>query len=123
MPGSAIPVLILLRTSLLALLVLGMVVRPALNLVGELHAVEHAAFAQAGDHGHDLPDDRDSTPGPDHATGAHGLMHQADTGTSAVLWTTWVLPPASPPASVLPMPDSTAVRPQQPSSPFRPPIA
>ena len=41
-----------LRTGMLMLLVLGIVVRPALGLAGELHAMEHAAGMAGGGHGH-----------------------------------------------------------------------
>lgn len=41
-----------LRAGMLMLLVLGIVVRPALGLVGELHAMEHAAGAGSAAHGH-----------------------------------------------------------------------
>lgn len=112
-----------LRASLLVLLVLGVMIRPVLNQVGDLHAAGHATFV-AGDHGHDhSDDDHDPDTYPDHTKGAHGLMHQADTGTSAGIWVSWALPPALLLTSVLPMPDSASVHPQQPSSPFRPPIA
>lgn len=113
----------MLRTSFLVLLMLGVVVRPMLNQLSALHGVEHAALAGANDHGHDHSDDGAPTPDPDHATGAHGLMHQADTGSSANIWTAWVSPPVIPAASKLPLADLDSTRPQKLTSPFRPPIA
>lgn len=113
----------ILRTSFLVLLMLGVMVRPMINQLSALHDVDHATLAGANDHGHDHPDDSNPTTDPDHATGAHGLMHQADTGTSANIWTAWVAPPVIPVDAKLPMADLASTRPQQLTSPFRPPIA
>lgn len=137
---------VLLRASLLVLLVVGVIVRPMLNQISELHSVEHAVLADVAAHGHDHdghghdhpaehPGDQpgddlgDRSPDQlpctdlDHAKGAHGLMHQADTGPSASL--------AGLPAQFghpmragkLLMPAAGPLPPQIPSSPFRPPIA
>ncbi len=113
----------ILRTSFLVLLMLGVVVRPMINQLSALHGMEHATLAGPNDHGHDYPGDRDRTPDPNHATGAHGLMHQADTGSSANIWTAWVSPSVIPAASKLPLVDLASTRPQKLTSPFRPPIA
>jgi len=111
------------RTSFLVLLMLGVMVRPMLNQLSTLHDVEHATLAGANDHGHDQPDNRAPTPDPDHFTGAHGLMHQVDTGSSANIWTAWVSSPVVPAASKLPVVDFPSTRPPQLASLFRPPIA
>lgn len=124
MSGPATPLTTLLRASLLVLLVLGMLVKPVLNHVGELHAVEHAALAVC-DHGHDGSDHdcTDSGPDTDHAQGAHSLMHSADAGASTGICISSTSLPTAAPDSVLPMPDTAAVHPQHPISLFRPPIA
>lgn len=129
----------LFRASLLVLLVVGVIVRPVLNQISELHAVEHAALAAAagdghgnGEHGHDddhahddgshpaLDDSQGQEAG--HTDGAHGLMHQADTGPSASL--AGLIPQFghSMPAPRLLAPASGPLPPQIPSTPFRPPI-
>lgn len=113
----------ILRASFLALLVLGVMIRPMISQVGALHAAEHVTLVSVDDHGHDHPGDRDQTPDPDHSKGAHGLMHQADTGSSANIWTTCVPSIGTPPASRLPQADLASTRPQLLTSPFRPPIA
>lgn len=113
----------LLRTSFLVLLMLGVMVRPMINQFSALHDVEHVTLTGANGHGHDHPDDPNPTPDPDHTTGAHGLMHQADTGSSANIWTAWVAPSVIPAASNLPLSDFASTRLQQLTSPFRPPIA
>lgn len=113
----------ILRTSFLVLLMLGVMVRPMINQLGALHDVEHATLAGTHDHGHDHPDDRDPTPDPDHSAGAHGLMHQADTSSSANIWTAWIALPVVPASSKLPLADLASTRPQRLASPFRPPIA
>jgi hypothetical protein len=122
-----------LRTAFLALLVLGMVVSPALAAVGELHGVEHAvAAASVEPHGHthsadDDHHDHDHGGGegsdPDHATGSHGLMHQA-TSLSVTLPVepltvsdVALCEPLLPEFRLLPMPGDA------PNLPFRPPIA
>ena len=113
----------ILRTGFLVLLMLGVMVRPMINQLSALHDVEHATLAGANDHGHDHPDDRNATPDPDHSAGAHGLMHQADTSSSANIWTAWIALPVVPASSKLPLADLASTRPQQLTSPFRPPIA
>lgn len=115
----------ILRTSFLVLLMLGVMVRPMINQLSALHDVEHATLAGANDHGHDHADDREPIPDPDpdHSTGAHGLMHQADTGSTANIWTAWIAPPIMRVASNVPLADSDSTRPQRFTSLFRPPIA
>lgn len=69
----------LLRTGLFLLLVLGVVARPALNHIGELHGLEHAAAAahhHDGDHGHRHADGAGHAPA--HAVHAHA--HDAGRG-------------------------------------------
>lgn len=127
---------VLLRASLLVLLVVGVIVRPMLNQISELHSFEHAALADVNAHGHDhdghghdhAADHSDPAPDqppctdPDHAKGAHGLMHQADTGPSASLAGLPVQFGHPMRAGKLLMPAAGPLPPQIPSSPFRPPI-
>lgn len=118
LPANLTP---LLRTSLFALLLLGALVRPMLNLLGDLHATEHAVTAAEHDHHHG--DDERAPADPDHAKGLHVLFHQADTHAAASLWSElhWRAEPA--PSRDGPTLDVVWRPSQQPSSPFRPPIA
>jgi hypothetical protein len=123
MPSPARHLPIFLRASLLVLLVLGVVIKPVLNQIGEFHAVEHALLADADGHGHDHDDDHDDEPGQDHTDGAHGLMHQASVGAAADILPTLALLPALPPDLVAPTRHAAAVPRPHPNTPFRPPIA
>jgi hypothetical protein len=112
-----------LRASLLVLLVLGLVIKPVLNQIGELHSIEHAALADADGHGHDHDDDQDDEPGQDHTKGAHGLMHQANLGASTDALPTLAIQPLQSFSLALPIPDCSAAPRQFAATPFRPPIA
>lgn len=129
---------IVLRTGMLVLLSLGAMVRPVLNLVGEMHAAEHALLATAGDHAHehehehehqnhhhdgDEGDDHDFGSDPDHTKGPHGLMHQDDTNTTAAFWAAWSVPVTVPQDSMQPAAAAFPIAAQRLTSPFRPPIA
>ena len=87
-----------LRASLLVFLVLGMMVQPVLNHIGNLHATEHAQSADTAGNGHDLgqSETRDTSPDPGHPKGAHILMHLAAAGATADIAPTVVLPSAMP---------------------------
>ncbi len=124
-----------LRTSFLALLVLGLMIQPLLAQLGELHAAEHAMLVATDAHGHDHDADSDhdayidSEDGrnpdqDDHATGAHGLMHQSGGFTTLTgLVSSMSVPKLYARMPDLPIPDAIGVRNAVPSSPFRPPIA
>lgn len=122
-----------LRIALLALLVLGMAIAPTLAAVGELHRIEHAATATGDDahghahaaggeptHHHDHSGDGSD---PDHATGLHGLMHQAGSASVAMpdalpaVTRVSLREPLLPEFRRLDLPGDT------PDLPFRPPIA
>lgn len=122
-----------LRIALLALLVVGMAIAPTLAAVGELHRIEHAAMAPGddahghvhaadGEHTHHHDDSGDGSDG-DHATGLHGLMHQAGSASVAM--------PGAPPAvsvvdlrePLLPEFRRLDLPGDTPDLPFRPPIA
>lgn len=106
----------LLRATMLALLVLGTMVRPVLGVISELHTIEHAALASGTDsQGNGLD--------PDHTLGVHGLLHHSCGSTDSTL-------PASP--SLTALPPATAVLPRLTTIPprgayidlpFRPPTA
>lgn len=120
----------LLRTALLVLLVLGMVVSPVLAAVGELHAMEHAAMA-ANDSAHDHVGLADSDPhdhhgsevDPDHATGRHGVMHQAASVLVTLPATALDISMQSADESFLPEFGRSHLPADSPSLPYRPPIA
>lgn len=119
-----------LRIALLVLLALGLVARPMLGQLGDLHGVEHAVVAETVAHGHAHDSDPVAThhhhdePGnAEHTDGPHGLLHMF-TGVTVALPETGVqvfpLPAAG---TLLPLP-ATPRLPGDPSSlPFRPPIA
>jgi uncharacterized protein involved in copper resistance len=119
----------LFRASLLALLVLGMMIRPVLSGLSEGHAAEHAAAAMHMDgpgHPHDhAPDSHTDgdAPAEDHTSGTHGLMHQPGGYTTFDLVAGIEVPPALR-HSQSPLNLARSGLPQQPpSTPFRPPIA
>ncbi len=114
----------LLRTSLLALLVLGLAVNPALAFVGELHGADHALLVEADGHHHDDAGLHDDAPGSDHTDGTHGLLHQSSSGGAftdcvAVI----ALPAAAFGPVVFALPATTSAPLQHLTGPFRPPIA
>ena len=120
----------LLRTSLLVLLVLGMVVSPVLAAVGEVHDMEHAAMADrhdAHDHAHATDsnhhDHRDGAVDPDHATGGHGLMHQAGGVSVTLPDATLAISMQLASEPLLPELGRSRLPGDSPSLPFRPPIA
>lgn len=115
---------VFLRTSLLVLLVLGVIVRPVLAHIGALHAAEHAVLADADGHGHTHDDDHDDEPGTDHTQGAHGLMHQAGSGgASCEMMAMIVLPAVYECDEILSSVDISRVPAHRFVTPFRPPIA
>lgn len=120
----------LLRTALLVLLVLGMVVSPVLAAVGELHAMEHAAVTAsdgAHDHAHAADSDHHDHHGdpvdPDHATGGHGLMHQAGSVSVTLPDAAFTISMQSSSEPLLPGFGRSHLPGDSPSLPFRPPIA
>lgn len=106
----------LLRAAMLALLVLGIMVRPMLEMIGELHAVEHAALI--GDN-----DPQGNQLDPDHTMGTHGLLHQSSGNADSTLPAPLSLtaPPSTP--VVLPVHTARAPGGAYITLPFRPPIA
>jgi uncharacterized protein involved in copper resistance len=120
----------LLRASLLALLVLGLMIRPVLSGLSETHAAEHAMAIDehADGHGHPhnhapAPHGDGDAPDEDHTSGIHGLMHQPGGHTTLELAVEIRVPPAPRHALLLPDLARTGLPQQPPSNPFRPPIA
>jgi hypothetical protein len=139
-----------LRLALLLMLALGLVARPLLAQIGALHGDAHAVAALAhgdaggdGDghaHAHDAhghahdhshvgnPDagadqDRGDAGDPDHALGAHGLLHQTCGLTVGMPALPVQLALPSPPAASPPDVSTPRLRADPSSFPFRPPIA
>jgi len=121
-----------LRAGLLALLVLGLAVKPVLTTISSAHAVEHALAAQADAMDHALDHDHvpsagehhDNQPEHGHASGVHGLMHlSACADTPANAFAVLELPAAFYPRVEIPLPATVAMSAAVLGSPFRPPIA
>lgn len=139
MIGLIRPLPSILRASLLALLVLGLIIKPVLSQISDLHSVEHAALAMASehdgdhDHGHEHHHDHDhgapegspkADPDEERGKGAHGLMHQVGVGGASLdIASSLLVVPVIPPTTVLPMPKTSSVPLQNLATPFRPPIA
>lgn len=122
----------LLRAALTALLVLGMVIGPALAVASGLHGIEHAALAARGDghghagdagHHHHADDPSADEADPEHATGAHGLLHQ--TGSVSVALPHALLSVSAPATCAPQLPElrRPSLPGDSPTLPFRPPIA
>jgi hypothetical protein len=119
-----------LRTALLVLLALGLMARPMLGQLGELHGVEHAAIAETVAHGHGhvaTPDaahhHHDERGETETSDGSHDLLHMFTGVTVALPETVVQLFPLPAAGTLLPLP-ATPRLPGDPSSlPFRPPIA
>ncbi|HKZ09151.1 MAG TPA: hypothetical protein VJL61_00415 [Rhodanobacteraceae bacterium] len=107
---------------MLAFLVLGLIVQPVLNHVGNLHAMEHAQSADTAGNGHEHGGNGDLASDPGHPQGAHTLMHLAMGGATADIAPTVVLPSAMPLPELTPLSNPTDAPSHHPSTPFRPPI-
>lgn len=121
-----------LRLALMVLLMLAMVVSPMLAAVSGVHDVEHAVAAASEDahgHAHSATDDHQhhgqdgAGLDPDHASGAHALMHLSPCGSVSMPNDTWALleieldEPLLPEFGRLYLPGDSV------TLPFRPPIA
>lgn len=121
----------LMRASLLALLVLGIVIKPVLASAFELHAFDHAISTLGNDHGHDQPGAEDheassleGQPSQSDAQGLHSLLHEENNGGAYFDCMVAVnLPDVPYAAMVLPLPVASLVSLQHIAGPFRPPIA
>lgn len=124
----------LLRAALTALLVLGMVIGPTLAVASGLHGIEHAALAAHGDghghghagdagHHHDARDPSGDEADPEHAAGAHGLLHQTGSVSVALPHAMPALTAPTAGAPRLPELRRPCLPGDSPTLPFRPPIA
>ena len=121
----------LLRASLLALLVLGIVIKPILASAFELHTADHALSLQDNDSDHDPSDGRDHNlaeidgeRGQDHTQGVHGLLNEGKCGgaySDTVVALSLPLAPYQ--ATLIPLPVISPVSLQHIAGPFRPPIS
>lgn len=111
----------LLQVCAIALLLFGLVCKPVLDLVGELHALEHAALVdQADAPGNDHEENGEEG---DHMLGGHGLLHQGGGGAGWIPFAYPVLVLAAQPATGIPVIDTSPPASSTLTSPFRPPIA
>lgn len=110
-----------IRLGLFVLMLLSVVVRPVVIQLGELHAFEHDVAA-AADHGHSHGAATGDNVDPKHASGVHGILHQADVSFAGNLLSPHLnLTPISPASVVLGL--GLVGEPSgHLSSPFRPPI-
>lgn len=121
----------LLRASVLALLVLGLMIRPVLSGLSDTHSAEHAMAMDEHADGHGHPHDHapdlhtdEGAPDEDHASWTHGLMHQPGGHTTVELTAGIEVPPAAPrDMQIMPNLTRSGLPQQPPSTPFRPPIA
>lgn len=111
----------LLRVGLFALLAIVSLVRPMLNLMGDLHSTDHA-IVEAAEHGHHHPGEPDSDSDPEHAKGPHALLHSVDANGAINLCNHSHWTPSGVPDTTVPPLDVYWRPSQQPSTPFRPPI-
>lgn len=127
-----------LRSALLAVLVLGMVLKPTLVMLGDLHGAQHSlAGTVHGAHGHDHGHHDGSEPGaagsdphpgdraaPDgHALGSHGLLHQETTLSLSLPESLIRIPMPVPARETLPASGDFGRPGAPPEMPFRPPIS
>ncbi len=112
-----------LRAGLLALLMLGVVVKPMLGSFCDIHALGDAVAGFVLDAG-DLPAGPEHQGDRDHARGAHGQLHEDNnSGAYADLVAVIVVPAGPIGATALPPLTALAVPFQPVAAPFRPPIA
>lgn len=112
-----------LRTTLLLMLALGVLARPVIDQVGEMHQANHAEVA-VEDHHHDGDANPDEAPGHEGYAGMHGVLHETcASGALGMLAHALTMPGPIERAVLLPgrhvrhLPDSPS------PTPFRPPIA
>ena len=120
-----------LRASLLALVALGIVIKPMMASDFELHSVDHELAVQAHGHDHQASSAHDIDPsapagdvGQDHVQGSHGLLHESKCGgaySDSVVALSLPLAPHL--ATVVATPAASPVALQHIPGPFRPPIA
>ena len=114
----------LLRASVLALLVLGLLVKPVMVLCADAHEIQHALLAAVEPAGipHFHGDRDDPQPNSDATHGTRNLAQSASFAYAPITPVMAVLAPELPPIA-LPPPASTPLVERSPATPFRPPIA
>jgi hypothetical protein len=113
----------ILRASVLALLVLGLLVKPILVLTADAHEIQHALLAAAGPPGipHFHGDRDDPQPNSDQTHGTRSLLWSA--GVFEPITPVLEVPPLDLPPIALPPLARTPLKVRSPATPFRPPIA
>lgn len=106
-----------LRASLLALLVLGTLVRPMLALACEIHAAAFAHAAQPHVHDHEA-----GTAGSEEGHGVHESLNLAGLAAPVDLASPMSVPPLGFAAQVLPSAPTVPLAAHYALAPFRPPI-
>ncbi|MDQ3201677.1 MAG: hypothetical protein M3Q94_05850 [Pseudomonadota bacterium] len=103
---------------------LGLLLKPVLALVGDIHGAEHQLTAQSELHHHTESVPHDDATGPGHTDGTHGLMHQAGCeGASTDGIATLALRTVAYQQVLAALPAAPPVILQHITGPFRPPIA
>lgn len=128
MPAFNSRLSVFIRVSLLALLMVGVALKPMLGSLCETHALAHVPSIHghqhdvAGDHDHESPASHQMD--RDHAGGSHGLLHEGDQGGAyADIAVAIVIPAAPYGRTLVGTPPAAAVSQQHLTGPFRPPIA
>ena len=106
-----------LRASLLALLVLGTLVRPMLALACEIHAAAFAHAAQPHEHAHEA-----GAAGSEDAHGVHESLNLAGLSAPADMASPLTVPPLGFAAQPLPRTAAVPLAAHYALAPFRPPI-
>jgi hypothetical protein len=118
----------LLRSSVLALLVLGLVAMPLMHVMCEVHSIEHAMLASLDPHGVHFEGDKDDPgdhgqSGAKHTHGVDGLWNQGGGPSFAPVARVFSVALLERPHVALPPMAVSPVDPHAATSPFRPPIA
>ncbi len=113
-----------LRVSMLALLMMGVVIKPMLAPFCEIHALGHLLRTYSHEPGRSGLESAEHQLDQHNVRGAHGLLHEGDSGSAyadnaasieVAAFTYDRIRVAPPPASAVPL--------QRTSAPFRPPLA
>jgi hypothetical protein len=114
----------LLRASLLALLMLGVIIKPVLAPLCDIHALGHALRVYQHEPGNSPLQNAERQFDQHAAGGAHGLVHEGDSGSAyADNTASIVLIAVRFDALRLQLPPASPVPLQSVGAPFRPPIA
>jgi hypothetical protein len=114
----------LLRASLLALLMLGVIIKPVLAPLCDIHALGHALRIYQHDPGTTALDHAEHQFDQHAVRGAHGLVHEGDSGSAYADNTASItLIAVRFEASRLQLPPASPVPLESVGAPFRPPIA